>query len=106
MIGSVSASFPQPYDSVSLRGLANAGASNYFCDFLFDDAGLAQDGFDLLMQNLTDLFDDETPGICHNGSFVTVQFTGPDGVMAKAMNKNGHIEIHNYPQYVSDPCAS
>jgi len=79
---------------------------NSFCDFLFLDADFAQAAFDTFMQDQTPVTFDDQNGICVGDTFIIVEVTGPEAALNQMLNKQGHITVHNAPQYGEVPCSS
>lgn len=107
-IGSFSAGLGDQKSAIlvgaQVRGSGTDG--NSYCDFVFQEEGVAQIAYDLFMVDRMPITFDEKEGICVDNTFVVVDVTGPDGASASAMNAQGFVTVHNPPKYSGDPCAS
>jgi hypothetical protein len=79
---------------------------NSSCDFLLQDAELAQAAFDLFMTDRTPVVLEEQEGICHESAFLIVYAVGPESIEASTFGVQGYINVHNQKQYVADPCTN
>ncbi|MEP1766027.1 MAG: hypothetical protein ABJJ53_05195 [Sulfitobacter sp.] len=79
---------------------------NSYCDFLLEDALLAQAAFDLFMVGRTPVILEEQHGICHQNAFLVVYAAGATSVQASSAGAKAYMTVHNQQQYGEDPCAN
>lgn len=106
-IGSFSAGLGDQKSAVLVGAqVRGSGASgNSYCDFVFQDAALGQEAFDIVMADRATFDFEEYQGFCVNDAFIATHFIA-DGAYTDVLTEGGTLSIYNPPKFNGDPCAS